>query len=327
MPKRIVVTGAGGFIGSHLVRRLKQDGDNYVVGVDLKQPEFSHSAADEFRIADLRHSRSVLEVFRDTDEVYALAADMGGMGYISNHHATILRNNLLISIHTLEAARRMNVGRYLFSSSACVYPVKRQTSLDVVGLKESEAYPADPEDAYGWEKLTTERLLTHYRNDYAMQVRIARFHNIYGPEGTWVGGREKAPAALCRKVAEAKLAGEKSIDIWGDGQQVRSFCYIDDCVNGLLALMSSDYSDPVNIGDDCAISIDGLARLICQQTNYWPIVLNYVKGPQGVRGRNSDNTLAESVLGFRPKVGLHDGLRKTYQWIEQQVVSTRTVPA
>jgi nucleoside-diphosphate-sugar epimerase len=243
---------------------------------------------------------------------------MGGMGFISSHHAEILRNNLLISAHTLEAARENNVGRYLFTSSACVYPEYRQTSTDVEGLKEEHAYPAQPQDAYGWEKLVTERLCVHYGHDYGMDVRIVRFHNIFGPLGTWDGGREKAPAALCRKVAFAKLTGCHEIEIWGDGEQTRSFCYIDDCIDGLIQLMESGFEEPINLGQDRMISINELADLVGSAAGV-ALTKRHVPGPQGVRGRNSDNERLRRVLGWEPRVTLEDGIARTYRWIEAQV--------
>src|SRR6266704_314348 len=255
---KVVVTGAGGFIGHHLVAYLKRQG-YWVRGVDLKYPEFSPTASDEFLQLDLRRWENCLEATRGVDEVYALAADMGGMGFISSHHAQILHNNALINIHTLEAARANGVKRYLYTSSACIYPEYRQTDVDCVPLKEEDAYPAEPQDAYGWEKLVTERLCLHYREDYGLETRIVRFHNIFGPLGTWDGGREKAPAAICRKVAVAKLAGNHEIDIWGDGEQTRSFCYIDDCVVGIHKLMFSEYREPLNLGQDRLVTINQIA--------------------------------------------------------------------
>jgi GDP-D-mannose 3', 5'-epimerase len=315
--RRILVTGAGGFIGHHLVSALKRQGC-WVRGVDVKYPEYAPSDADEFLIRDLRRWGSCLQATADIDDVYALAADMGGMGFISSHHAEILRNNLLISTHTLEAARENKAARYLFTSSACVYPEYRQTSTEVEGLKEEHAYPAQPQDAYGWEKLVTERLCVHYGQDYGMDVRIVRFHNIFGPLGTWDGGREKAPAALCRKVALAKLTGSCEIEIWGDGRQTRSFCYIDDCVEGLIQLMDSGYAEPINLGQDRLISINELADLVACAAGI-AIEKRYVPGPQGVRGRNSDNERLRRVLGWEPRVSLEDGIARTYRWIEAQV--------
>jgi GDP-D-mannose 3', 5'-epimerase len=315
--RRIVVTGAGGFIGHHLVTALKKQG-NWVRGVDIKYPEFSRTDADQFELLDLRRWDSCLQATRGADEVYALAADMGGMGFISCHHAEILHNNSLINLHTLEAARVNGAGRYLYTSSACVYPEYRQLSVDVPPLKEEDAYPAQPQDAYGWEKLIAERLCQHYREDYGMDTHIVRFHNIYGPQGSWAGGREKAPAALSRKIAVAKLSKNPSIDIWGDGEQTRSFCYIDDCVLGLMKLMASDFHDPLNLGSDRMVSINELAQIIAGIAGT-PIEIDHIDGPLGVRGRNSDNTLLRKVLGWEPAVSLEEGLAVTYRWIEDQV--------
>jgi GDP-D-mannose 3', 5'-epimerase len=315
--QKVVVTGAGGFIGHHLVTYLKHLG-YWVRGVDLKYPDFTTTDADEFEILDLRRWDSCLQATRNVNEVYALAADMGGMGFISCNHSQILHNNALINIHTLEAARKNGATRYFYTSSACVYPEYKQKITDVEGLKESDAYPADPQDAYGWEKLLTERLCRHYREDYGFETRIVRFHNIFGPLGTWQGGREKAPAALCRKIAVAKLTGDHEIAIWGDGEQTRSFCYIDDCVAGIYKLMRSDFHDPLNLGQDRMISINELADLISTIAEV-KITKKYVSGPQGVRGRNSDNTLLRRVLGWEPEISLENGLQKTYCWVEQQV--------
>jgi nucleoside-diphosphate-sugar epimerase len=251
------------------------------------------------------------------DHVYALAADMGGMGFISAHHAEILYNNALINLHTLEAARRNGVKRYLYSSSACVYPEYLQTHAQVTPLKESDAYPAQPQDAYGWEKLMTELLCQYYADEYEMQTRIVRFHNVYGPYGTYDGGREKSPAALCRKVAHASDPG--TIDIWGDGEQTRSYCYIDDCVEGIYRLMLSDFDQPLNLGTDHMVTINELASLIVEISAKRDIAFEHVAGPEGVRGRNSDNTLLREVLGWEPPTSLGDGLVPTYRWIEKQV--------
>jgi nucleoside-diphosphate-sugar epimerase len=287
-------------------------------------PEYSQTAADEFLLLDLRRWESCLTATRGVDEVYALAADMGGMGFISAHHAEILHNNSLINIHTLDAARENLVKRYLYSSSACVYPEFKQTSVDVIPLKEEDAYPAQPQDAYGWEKLVTERLCTHYREDYGIATRIVRFHNIFGPLGTWEGGREKAPAAMCRKIALAKLTGSDQIEIWGDGKQTRSFCYIDDCVTGIHKLMRSDYPHPLNLGQDRMVTIDELAELVANAAGI-KVSKKHVDGPQGVRGRNSDNTRLREVLHWQPEISLEEGLAHTYRWIETQVRQSRGV--
>lgn len=318
--KRALVTGAGGFIGSHLVTHLRSK-DYWVRGVDLKEPEFLPTDADEFLLLDLRRWDACLRATSEVDEVFALAADMGGMGFISSHHAQILHNNALINLHSIEAARENGVKRYLYTSSACIYPESRQTESDAAPLKEEDAYPADPQDAYGWEKLITERLCLHYREDYGVETRIVRFHNIFGENGTWNGGREKAPAALCRKVATAKLTGTNEIEIWGDGEQTRSFCYIEDCVEGILRLMNSDHADPLNLGQDRMVSINQLADIIAEIAGVH-ITKRYVDGPQGVRGRNSDNTKLRRVLGWEPSISLEDGLARTYSWIESQVAES-----
>jgi GDP-D-mannose 3',5'-epimerase len=317
---KVLVTGAGGFIGHHLVSYLKHQG-YWVRGVDLHHPEFTPTDADEFLLLDLRRWESCLRATQGVDEVYALAADMGGMGFISANHALILHNNVLINVHTLEAAHINGVKRYLYTSSACVYPEYRQMEADVTPLKEEDAYPAQPQDAYGWEKLITERLCVHYHDDYGVDTRIVRFHNIFGPQGTWNGGREKAPAALCRKVAIAKLTGNPELEIWGDGEQTRSFCYIDDCVTGLYKLMQSDYPYPLNLGQDRLITVNQLAYMIAGIAGVH-IAKKHVPGPQGVRGRNSDNTHLRQVLNWEPQISLEEGLARTYAWIEGQVEKT-----
>jgi nucleoside-diphosphate-sugar epimerase len=314
---KVLVTGAGGFIGHHLVTFLKNKG-YWVRGADLKYPEYSKVDADEFELLDLRRWDNCLQATRGIDDVYGLAADMGGMGFISSHHSEILHNNSLINTHTLEAARINGVKRYFYTSSACIYPEYKQTDANVTPLKEEDAYPAQPQDAYGWEKLVMERLCNHYRQDYGLETRIVRFHNMFGVEGTWDGGREKAPAALSRKVAVAKLTGNHEIEMWGDGEQTRSFCYIDDCIEGIYRLMRSDYHFPLNLGQDRLVTINELAYMIAKIAGI-EISIKHIAGPQGVRGRNSDNSKLREVLKWEPQISLEDGLKRTYTWIEQQV--------
>jgi len=314
---KVLVTGAGGFIGHHLVSYLRKQG-HWVRGVDIKHPEYAATDANEFVIRDLRDPAAALASARGVDHVYALAADMGGMGYISSNHARILHDNTIINFNTLDAAHASGVARYLYTSSACIYPEYKQTETSVTPLKEEDAYPAQPQDAYGWEKLITERLCAHYRDDYGIETRIVRFHNIFGPLGTWDGGREKAPAAMCRKVAKAKLTGAREIEIWGDGEQTRSFCYIDDCLDGLSRLMASDYREPLNLGQDRLVTINQLADIVCEAAGV-TLVKRHVPGPQGVRGRNSDNTRLREVLKWEPRISLEEGLGRTYVWIEEQV--------
>lgn len=316
--EKVVVTGAGGFIGHHLVTYLRQR-DYWVRGVDIKYPDYTEVDADEFRILDLRDRDAAEKAVDGADQVYALAADMGGMGFISSHHAQILRNNALINLNTIEAARQAGVTRYLYSSSACIYPEHLQTEAEVVPLKESDAYPADPQDGYGWEKLISERLAEYYRSDYGLETRIVRFHNVYGPYGTYDGGREKVPAALCRKVARAHNVGE--IEIWGDGEQTRSFCYVDDCVEGIYRIMQSEYAGAINLGTDRMVTINQLADIIIG-ISAKQLSIRHVDGPQGVRGRNSDNTLLREVLSWEPSIDLEDGLVGTYRWIEKQIAET-----
>jgi nucleoside-diphosphate-sugar epimerase len=315
--KKALVTGAGGFIGHHLIKRLQEEG-YWVRGVDIKAPEFEATTADEFEILDLRRWDACLQATRNIDDVYALAADMGGMGFISSNHATILHNNILINTHTFEAARINQVKRILYTSSACVYPEYRQMDANIEPLREEEVYPAQPQDAYGWEKLITERLAMHYQEDFGIETRVVRFHNIFGPLGTWDGGREKAPAAMCRKIAIAKLTGDHEIKIWGDGEQTRSFCYIDDCLEGIRRLMESGHSDPINLGQDRMVTINQLVDMIADIAGI-EITKKHIDGPQGVRGRNSDNTLLRDVLQWSPEISLEEGLCETYEWIEAEV--------
>lgn len=288
-------------------------------GVDIKTPEFSDVDANQFLIRDLKREIEARDAVRDVDRVYHLAADMGGIGWITTHHAEIMSHSLRIDLNVLDACDRYKVPRMLFTSSACVYPEYNQLTPDAKGLKESEVYPAQPEAAYGWGKLTTEKLCEHYRRDFGLETRVSRFHNVYGPEETWEGGREKAPAALSRKLAYAKLTGAKTIEMWGDGEQRRSFIYVSDVVKALTLLMESDYPGAVNIGNDYTVSINELAQILMGIAGYEVEVL-HVAGALGVRGRNSDNTLAREVIkGWKPEVGLVKGLRSTYEWIEDQV--------
>jgi GDP-D-mannose 3', 5'-epimerase len=314
--RRILVTGAGGFIGHHLTSYLKNRG-YWVRGADLKHPEYEDTTADEFALLDLRRWEAALEATRGVQEVYNLAANMGGIGFIEHNKAVIMHDNVLINTHMIEAARQNGVTRYLYTSSACIYPGYLQRSAEVAPLKEEDAYPADPEDGYGWEKLYSERQCRHYWEDYGLETRTVRFHNIFGPLGTYDGGREKSPAAICRKVALARDGGE--IEVWGDGEQTRSYCYIDDCVEGIVRLMGSDHREPLNLGQDRLISINQLVDLVATLAGKRVRKRYDLSAPQGVRGRNSDNSRLRQILNWEPSVSLEDGLGRTYRWIEQQL--------
>lgn len=320
--RNILVTGAGGFIGHHLVKYLKQRG-YWVRGVDIKYPEFEPTIADDFKILDLREFINCMKACNGVDEVYQLAADMGGIGFITVYHASVFRNNALINLNMLEAAYRNKVKNYLYTSSACVYPRYLQEKTDVVPLKEEDAYPADCEPGYGWEKLMSELTCQYYREDFGLKTHIVRFHNTFGPLGTYQGGREKAPAAICRKIALAKDGDE--IEVWGDGEQTRSFCYIDDIVDGIYRLMQSDYHQPINLGQDRMISVDELVDIIAKISGKTISKRYNLAGPQGVRGRNADITLAKKILNWVPQVSLEEGLAITYKWIYEQLVKKRLV--
>jgi len=313
---RCLVTGGGGFIGHHLVKRLKRDG-LYVVGADLKLPEFESTLADEFMVLDLRQEKDCRKAVDGCEWVYHLAADMGGIQYISNYQAEIVRNNTRIDLNVLEASKGLGVKRILYTSSACVYPAYLQGDEHARALKEEDAYPAMPEPGYGWEKLYAELMFQYFREDYALDSRIVRFHNIFGELGTYDGGREKSPAAICRKVALAKDGDE--IEIWGDGNQIRSYCYIDDCIDGILKIMNCDYPLPVNIGTDRAVTINELVDIVSKiagktlKKRYDPTK------PKGVRSRNADTTLIEKLVGWKASTSLEAGLERTYRWIEGEL--------
>jgi GDP-D-mannose 3',5'-epimerase len=320
--KRVLVLGAGGFIGSHLVRRLSAEGC-WVRGVDLKYPEFSPTAADDFMIGDLRSQTFVSQVIDSPfDEVYQLAADMGGAGYIftGENDATIMHNSAQINLNILDACYKRNIKRVFYSSSACMYPEHNQLDPENPNCAEDSAYPANPDSEYGWEKLFSERLYFAYNRNHGMECRVARYHNIFGPEGTWRGGKEKAPAALCRKVAEAESG--TSIEMWGDGKQTRSFLYIDECVEGTIRLLRSNCTVAVNIGSDEMVTINDLAEMIIGMANKH-LTIKHIPGPTGVRGRNSDNTLIKQQLDWAPEKPLSHGMKATYAWIREQVDSAQ----
>lgn len=314
--KKVLVAGAGGFIGHHLVKYLKTKG-YWVRGVDIKNPEFESTYADEFLLLDLRNQDNALKVTQEINHVYNLAANMGGIGFIETVHAELMHDNVLIDTNMLEAAKINGVKRFFYSSSACIYPVYKQGKKKNPGLKESDAYPADPDNSYGWEKLFTERLCFDYYKDYGLETRVARFHNVYGPLGTWQGGREKSPAAICRKVAMAQ--DEDKIEVWGDGNQTRSYCYIDDCLEGIYKLMTSDIRRPINIGSTQLVSINELIDIVAKTAGKRIKKQYDLTKPQGVRGRNSDNTQIKQLLHWEPSIKLEEGLKETYEWINKQV--------
>jgi len=317
---KVLITGAGGFIGHHLTKYLIDRG-YFVRGVDIKEPEYESTAADEFLLLDLSKEDNCLRATEGMDQVYGLAANMGGIGFIENNKAVIVRDNTFINLHTIEAARENGVKRYLYTSSACIYPGYKQKETDVTPLREEDAYPADAEDGYGWEKLYMERVCRHYTDDFGLDTRVVRFHNIFGPLGTYDGGREKSPAAICRKIALADDGDE--IEVWGDGEQTRSYCYIDDCVEGIYRLMQSDHREPINLGQDRMISINELVDIVASIAGK-KIGKRYdLTKPQGVRGRNSDNTRLREVMNWEPSISLEDGLNITYHWIAGELEKQR----
>src|SRR6266850_2530244 len=326
--KKIVVCGGGGFIGGHLVADLLKQGHRDIRVVDIKPFDewYQYFPQIENLRLDLQDKAACEQALRDAAIVYNLAADMGGMGFIENNRALCMLS-VLINTHLLMAARKAGVERFFYASSACVYAADKQVSEDVVALKESDAYPAMPEDGYGWEKLFSERMCRHFREDFGLTTRVARYHNVYGPHGTYDGGRKKAPAAICRKVIQAKLSGKHEIEIWGDGRQTRSFMYIDDCLKGTQAILASDIIEPINLGSSEIVTINGLVDII-EEIAGIKLKRSYnLKAPKGVNGRNSDNTVIQKYLGWEPNIRLRDGLEKTYRWIYDEMVKAKARPA
>lgn len=324
MKDKVLVTGAGGFIGHHMVKYLKNKGF-WVRGIDIKKPTYEDTKANEFFILDLRNKENTLKATKGADIVFNFAANMGGIGFIETVHAEVMHDNVLISTNMLEASRKNKIKRFFFSSSACIYPRYLQKGTKNQGLKESDAYPADPDNEYGWEKLFTERLCYDYYQDWGLETRVARFHNIYGPLGTWQGGREKSPAAICRKIALARDGD--TIEVWGDGKQGRSYCYIGDCVEGVFRLTMSDIREPLNIGSDRLVSINQLIDIVSKIAGKKVKKKYDLSKPQGVRGRNSDNTLLKKKLKWEPKISLEEGLKETYFWIKSEIDSGKLLPS
>src|SRR5215211_5904671 len=322
--KLVLVAGGGGFIGGHLVARLRDEGFKRIRSVDVKPLEEWYQTFDDVEnvVADLQLREECQAACRGVSEVYNLACDMGGMGFIENNKALCMLS-VLINTHLLEAAQEAKVGRFFYSSSACVYNADKQRNEAVTPLKESDAYPAMPEDGYGWEKLFSERMCRHFTEDFGLETRVARYHNVYGPNGTYEGGREKAPAAICRKVAQAKLSGDHSIEIWGDGEQTRSFMYIDDCVYGTQLIMASDVLEPINLGSEELVTINQLVSIVEEIAGVRLERRYNLDAPQGVRGRNSDNTRIQAELGWEPSIRLRDGLERTYAWIWDELAARR----